>query len=236
MKQANQEQKPGISKKRWVLRKVYKLGPIVLFLVGLGVAYFLVSKDLDKLALTAVVAVTLLFAFFTYLQADAGRKMAKEVRKSRFASFKPIIVLGRRADYAAMKDIRLISEQDMLGDKTWLFNVGQGPALNIRFVLKEPNRLKPTQVFVGGKLSALAPDEAYELELVHMRDWKRKSKHDLVIEYEDIFGQRWCSGLELDYEPHVDKFAVLKIFYEKLEQKKYNASRGSQNVNPTVNR
>jgi len=236
MKQANQEQKPGISKKRWVLRKLYKLLPIVLFLVGLGVAYFLLSKDLDKLALTAVVAVTLLFAFFTYLQADAGRKMANEVRKSRFASFQPIIVLGRVADYAAMKDIRLINKQDMLGDKTWLFNVGQGPALNIYFVLKEPNRLKPTQVFVGGKLSALAPDEAYELELVHMRDWKRKSKHDLVIEYEDIFGQRWCSGLELDYEPHVDKFAVLKIFYEKLELKKYNVPQGSQNVNPTVNR
>jgi hypothetical protein len=235
MKQANQEQKPGISKKRWVLRQIYELFPIVLFLVGLGVAYFLLSKDLDKLALTAVVAVTLLFAFFTYLQAAAGRKMAKEVRKSRFASFQPIIVLGRKADYGAMKDKRLISEQDMLEDKTWLFNVGQGPALNIRFVLKEPNRLKPIQVFVGGKLSALARDEAYELELVHMRDWKRKSKHDLVIEYEDIFGQIWCSGLELDYEPHVDKFAVLKIFYEKLEQK-YSVPKGSQNVNLTVNR
>ena len=236
MKQASQEQKPGTSKRLWVLRKLYELGPIVLFLVGLGVAYFLVSKDLDKLALTAVVAVTLLFAFFTYLQAAAGGKMAKEVRKSRFASFQPIIVLGRKADYGAMKDTRLISEQDMLEDKTWLFNVGQGPALNIRFVMKEPNRLKPTQVFVGGKLSALAPEEAYELKLVNMRDWKRKSKHDLVIEYEDIFGQRWCSGLELDYEPHVDKFAVLKIFYEKLRQREYSVPKGPQNVSPTVNR
>jgi hypothetical protein len=236
MKQANQEQKPGISKKRWVLRKLYKLCPIVLFLVGLGVSYFLVSKDLDKFALTAVVAVTLLFAFFTYLQADAGRKMAKEVRKSRFASLQPIIVVGRNATSGEMRDRRQISEQDTIDDRTWLFNVGPGPALNLRFFLKEPDRRKPTLVLEGSPLSVLAPGEEYELLLVTMRDWKRKSRHDLVVEYEDVFGRRWCSGLELDYAPQVDKFAVLKVFYERLEQKKNNLPKGSQKVNLTVNR
>lgn len=199
------------------LRKLCWLWTLILFLVGITVAYYFVSQDFDKLALIVLIAVTLIFAFFTYLQAEATRKMAKDLRDAKFASFQPVIVMGRNVSYGPMRDERQISEQVTLDDRTWLHNVGYGPALNLRFFLKEPNRKNPITVFPGNQLNALSTNESYELMLINIQGWKRKGRHDLVVEYEDVFGRRWCSGLELDYDAHLDKFAIKKFFYEKSQ-------------------
>jgi hypothetical protein len=217
MASSNDEGRPVITEMLRRLRKLCWLWTLILFLVGISVAYYFVSQDFDKLALIVLIAVTLIFAFFTYLQAEASRKMAKDLRDSKFASFQPIIVMGRNVSYGPMKDERQISEQVTLDDRTWLHNVGYGPALNLRFFLKEPNRKSPVTIFPGNQLNALSIKESYELMLINIQGWKRKGRHDLVVEYEDIFGRKWSSGLELDYDAHLDKFAIKKFFYEKLE-------------------
>jgi hypothetical protein len=178
------------------------------------------SQDFDKLALIVLIAVTLIFAFFTYLQAEASRKMAKDLRDAKFASFQPVIVMGLVVSYGELNRERQLKDQGTIDDRTKLYNVGRGPALNLKFFLKEPNRNKPVTVFPGGQFSVLPPGDSYELLLLNIRDWKRRGKHDLVVEYDDIFGKKWCSGLELDYDAHLDKFAIKKFFYEKLEPPK----------------
>lgn len=202
------------------LGKLCWLWTLILFLIGIGVAYYLMSQDFDKLALIVLIAVTLIFAFFTYLQAEASRKMAKDLRDSKFASFQPLIVMGLVVSYGELNRERQLKDQGTIDDRTKLYNIGRGPALNLQFFLKEPNRKKPVTIFPGGQFSVLPPGDCYELLLLNIRDWKRKGKHDLVVEYEDIFGRKWCSGLELDYDAHLDKFAIKKFFYEKPEPTK----------------
>jgi len=213
--------KTGLREKsRVLLRWLLKLWPFFVFLIGLGVSYYLLSKDFNEIALIALIAATLLYALVTYLHIDTSRKTAREVRKSRFASLQPIIVMGRNISHGAMTNERHVSEQDTLADKTWLHNVGQGPALNLGFSMKEPSRKKPLLTLTGSKLSALSPGESYELSLLTIKDWKRKGKHDLVVQYEDVFGKRWRSGLELDYDHHLDKFAIKNFFYERVKPAK----------------
>jgi len=221
--------KTGLREKcKVVLRWLLKLWAFIVFLVGLGVSYYLLSEDFDEIALIALIGATLLYALVTYLHIDTSRRTAIEVRKSRFASLQPIIVMGRNISHGAILNERQVEEQDTIANTTWLHNVGWGPALNLGFSMKEPNRKKPLLNIEGRKLSALSPGESYELSLLTIKDWKRKGKHDLVVEYEDVFGKKWCSGLELDYDPHTDKFAVKGIFYERVKPaKKQPASQQS---------
>lgn len=220
MVQLQDKKQVNVTKRHKVLHKLCGLWPLIVFLAGLGLAYYFVSQDFDRLALIVLIAVTLVFAFFTYLQAEASRKTVKEIQKSRFASFQPIIVMGRDVTAGEMRNERKVSEQTIIEDRTRLYNVGPGPALNLSFFLKEPNRKKPITIFRGSRLSALTSGEYYELMLVNIEGWKRKGLHDLVVEYEDIFGKKWCSGLELDYDAHLDKFAIRGFFYEKLDPPK----------------
>ncbi len=144
-------------------------------------------------------------------------RMAQEMQEARFASLQPILVMGRTIAYGVIKDVRQIAEQTTIGDRTFLYNVGSGPALNLRFYLKEPNRKTPSGTFGNKELRALSPDEGYELNIENTFGQKRLSSHDLVVEYEDVFGRKWCSGLELNYTQGQKELTVLKLFYEKLD-------------------
>jgi len=144
-------------------------------------------------------------------------KMAKEMEQQRFASLQPIVVMGRTIAYGVIKDVRQIAEQTTIRDRTFLYNVGPGPALNLRFYLKEPNRKNPSGTFSGRELRALSPEEGYELNIGSMFGQKRLSNHDLVVEYEDVFGGKWCSGLELNSIEGQNELTVIKLFYERLD-------------------
>lgn len=228
MESPKAEKGSSLTEMRMVLSKFCWLWALILLLIGIVVAYYLVSQDFDKLALIVLIAVTLIFAFFTYLQAEASRGMAKDLRDAKFASFQPVIVMGLVSSYGEIKNARFVNDQMTISDRTWLHNVGNGPALNLQFFLKEPNRKKPVTIFQGGKLGALPRDDWYELTLLSIRDWKKKGRHDLVVEYDDILGKRWCSGLELDYDAHLDKFAILRHFFEKVEPTKKDSASVKQ--------
>jgi len=43
------------------------------------------------------------------------------------------------------------------------------------------------------------------------------SNHDLVVQYEDVLGRKWRSGLELNCTQGEGKFTVKNLFYEKID-------------------
>jgi len=159
-------------------------------------------------------------AYSTREQINVSNRMAQEMQEARFASLQPILVMGRTIAYGIIRqagDAREIAEQTTIGDRTFLYNVGSGPALNLLFYLKEPNRKNPTGTFSGKELRALSPGEACELVIKNVFGQKRLSNHDMLVEYEDVFGRKWCSGLELNYTEGQQELTVIKLFYEKLD-------------------
>ena len=170
------------------------------------------AECIQILIMLGLVFVTAQYAKSAAEQTGASRKMAEEMQESRFASLQPIIVMGRTIEQGPIKDARIIVEQTIISDRTWLCNVGPGPALNLHFFLKEPNRKNPSGTFSGKGLKALGPGEVHQLGIE-----KRLSSHDLVVEYEDVFGRKWCSGLELNYTEGQNEFTVINLFYEKLD-------------------
>lgn len=156
-------------------------------------------------------------AYSTRDQIDVSSKMAQETQEARFASLQPIIVMGRTIAYGVIRDVRQIAEQPTIDERTFLYNVGSGPALNLQFYLKEPDRKNPSAIFSGRQLMALSPEEGYDLSLsgVFGQQWLRTQ--DLVVEYEDVFGRKWCSGLELNHTEGRKDVTVMKLFYEKLD-------------------
>lgn len=200
------------------------LGVPIGWLIGLIAIVVAIMFDLLDLAqgiqiliMFGLLLVTAQYAKSAAEQAGASRKMAKETSEAKFASLQPIVVMGRTIAYGVVRDAREIAPQTTIRDRTWLYNVGPGPALNLRFSLKEPNRKNPSGTFSGGELRALGPGEAYELVIESVIGQKRLSSHDLVVEYEDVFGRKWRSGLELNYTQGQDELTVMNLFYEKLD-------------------
>ena len=194
---------------RWWIMRYWLLGMVAIVL-AVGFNVLTLADGLQILLMYTLVLVTAQYATSTH-------RIAKETAEARFASLQPIIVMGRTIAYGVIQDVRQISEQTTIGDRTFLYNVGTGPALNLRFYLKEPSRRNPSGTFSGKELKALSPEEGYELNIENAFGQRRLSSHDLVVEYEDVFGRKWCSGLELNYTEGQQELTVLKIFYEKLD-------------------
>ena len=57
----------------------------------LAVALFLIPAQFDRLAIFALVAVTMAYAIFAHRQAEASMKMLEEVKEERLAASQPLI-------------------------------------------------------------------------------------------------------------------------------------------------
>lgn len=162
------------------------------------------------------------------------KKMRHEMLESRFASFQPIIVMGRwpasleesEQEVAVVlgatikyrtwpPDRKVVREETVIYNRAWVYNLGPGVALNVRFLLETPSRKNTTATRSGPELKALGPDEVYELLLGEFGD-RMTGRCDLTAEYDDVFGRRWCSGLELVYDSQRNCYTVIKLFYERL--------------------
>lgn len=161
------------------------------------------------------------------------KKMRQEMLESRLASFQPIIVMGRwpasleeseqevAVPGATIKyrtwppDRKVVRAETVISNRAWVYNLGPGAALNVRFLLKTPSRKNTVGTRSGPELKALGPDEVYELLLDKFGD-RMTGRCDLIAEYDDIFGRKWCSGLELVYDSQRDCYTVIKLFYERL--------------------
>ena len=208
---------------------------MTLLAVGLSIfrllGYCTTAEAINMLLIATLVLVTAVYAGETTniskssekssnameAQAEATREMAEEMRQERFASFQPIVVMGRSLASVEPPNVNIVVEQTTIKHRTYLYNVGPGPALNLRFYLKEPNRKNPSGTFSGKELRALGPGEVYELDLKNVFGQMRWASHDLIVEYEDIFAGKWRSGLELNYTQGQEELTVVNLFYEKLD-------------------
>lgn len=177
-----EEHKGKRVKIRWLRKRWW---PFVVALILLGIIYFLIPSEFERLAIFALVAVTLLYAFFTHEQAEATRGMAEEMAR-------PLLVpVGGTEGLARLAEMpRLDNEQGWLH----VHNVGLGPAVNIAIRLElRPVNGSPT-VQLDEMLNTVEPLPAGSMGLV--RQWKSSEKpieiyddHWIVISYDDLRGR-----------------------------------------------
>lgn len=183
-------------------------------------AAVVIAQGLGMLSLSEALQTLLVFALVmvTWGYALETRKIAKATEEANSASLRPIIVMGRNP-LVRQEPVRgeVFTPTEILG-RTWLHNVGPGPAINLRFSIKEPNRANTVEHFSGSSITALGSGEACELVMKDVFGQIRGFSHDLLVEYEDVFGNKWCSGLELRHVSG-DRFTVLNLFYEKMDDK-----------------
>lgn len=67
--------------------------PFIAALALLAIALFLIPSEFERLALFALVAVTMAYAIFTYQQMRASREMISEVKEQRLAALQPIVIV-----------------------------------------------------------------------------------------------------------------------------------------------
>ena len=184
-------------------------------------AAVVIAQALGLLSLSEALQGLLVFALVmvTWGYALETRKIAKATEEATFASLRPIIVMGRTPSFRTQQVTgEVFTETEIVG-RTWLYNMGPGPAVNLRFSLKEPNRIDTSQHVRGSSITAFGSGEVYELVLENVFDQLLWCSHDLLVEYEDVLGNKWRSGLELGYTSGADHFKVLNLFYEKMEDK-----------------
>ena len=149
-------------------------------------------------------------------QARSAAEMAGETRQALLSSFQPIVVLGRIPAPREPLDKSIVTEQTRIMRSTYLYNVGPGPALNLHILWSKQDVTHATDTVPQHELRALGPAEAYELDLQRAFGEFAWSDHNLIVEYEDIFGGKFRSRLALKCPPQTYSFAVTGLFYERV--------------------
>lgn len=122
MGQSGNERETHATQKRRVRRRLW---PPIVILIALSVAYFAIPKDFEQLALFALVAVTVVYAFFTHEQAEASRRMAEEMKLAREMQTTPSIIAYFDNPRSTLLDLVVK-------------NIGLGVAKDVRLEIKPP--------------------------------------------------------------------------------------------------
>lgn len=160
---------------------------------------------------TALVLVTMSYVMAAGRQARASAEIAK-------ASLRPIIVLGR--DEVRMRDVGItpfVRTQGRMSVNTTVCNAGSGPAINLRVLPMAPGRNHATLIEEHSGLAALGAGEMFSLSLRECYERMGWVSHDLCVEYEDVAGRKWRSGLTLNRVQGEQTFAVGALFCEMVE-------------------
>lgn len=172
---------------------------------------------LQVLLISGLLGVTAFYAWSADRQAKANRDMVEETHQERLDSLRPIIVAGRHETRLKTGIVPVVEEQGVITTGTTFFNAGRGVALNLRFFLKTPSRFRPTENVECGQLTALAAGEWFCVGRAGMFDAIEWRSHDLVAEYEDVFGGKWESGLVLRRNANEKSFTVAESFQRKID-------------------
>ena len=200
-------------------------GAAGLMLVIVGVNVWLARGSLTRAdwaqvsLLAALVLVTMHYSRAADRQARASVEMAE-------ASLQPVVVLGRQeVVWPKVGITALVERQETIGGNTTVYNAGNGPAVNLRFVAMGPDRFQAKVAEGPPGLAALGPGEIFRLSLGQSYDKMGWVGHDLCVEYGDVAGRRWRSGLVLKRIDGEQGFAVEGLFYERIAAR---GGRGSK--------
>lgn len=163
------------------------------------------------LLMSALVAVTFVYAFSAMRQANASVRMAEEMREQRLSEARPYLLI-RLADELLQWDD---TEQDRRPHKfeVTIRNVGKGPAINLWVALWHSKNT----YFAGDSKSYLVAGEEWQTTISrldtrtpHKEGWlpqlskviKENKAGIIAVEYQDVHKRKWASYLCL--ERHVD--------------------------------
>lgn len=217
---------PGSTGRIWWIVLASAIVIVIVLVVCTTFSIFTTSEAVNIFLVAALLLVTTVYAVESQLsrkatekQAAVAMKTGEEAREAMASSFRPIVVLGRHQGSGHSPYDAMVSIQSIMEQFTYLHNVGPGPALNLRFRMVRPNRMKPSEVTDGQtELRVLGPGEVYKLDLERTFGESVCCSQDLTVEYEDIFGADWRSGLALACDDGTTDrtIRVVAFFYERI--------------------
>lgn len=166
--------------------------PFVVALALLAIAFFLIPAQFERLAVFALVAVTMAYAIFTYQQVQASEEMISEVKEQRLAALQPIIILKTTQKPMAGVDLTSVLRSEYFSYFV-VWNAGNGPGIEIEMVLLD-NNLNPLEAH---RETFLRPGEEYAFTpALHTRP---EGKYYAVCQYkrvvsptvEEVWDQAW---------------------------------------------
>jgi len=112
--------------------------PFIVALALLAIALFFIPSVFERLALFALVAVTMAYAIFTYQQMRASREMISEVKEQRLATLQPIVIVKAYQKPMAGEPVTSVLRSEYFSHFV-VWNAGSGPAIEIEMVLLDNN-------------------------------------------------------------------------------------------------
>ena len=168
--------------------------PYLVALALLAVALFLIPSQFERLALFALVAVTMAYAIFTYQQMRASREMISEVKEQRLAALQPIIILKSvQKPMAGVESTSVLRSEYFSHFVVW--NAGNGPAIEIETALLRSNlRWKEAH-----RETFLKTGEEYAFRIETNLSLQAEGKYYVVCQYkrtlyptvEEVWDQTW---------------------------------------------
>ena len=113
--------------------------PYLVALAFLAIAFFLIPAEFERLALFALVAVTMAYAIFTYQQMRASREMISEVKEQRLAALQPIVIVKSVQKPMAGVELTSVLRSEYFSHFV-VWNAGNGPAIEIEMLLLDNNK------------------------------------------------------------------------------------------------
>lgn len=176
--------------KRWSRRIGW--WPAVVAFALLAISLFLIPSQFERLALFALVAVTMTYAVFTYQQVQASKEMISEAKEQRLAALQPVVIVKTFQKPIAGEPITSILRSEYFSHFV-IWNAGSGPAIEIEIALLD-NNLDLKQAH---RETFLRPGEEYRFtpEL----DSYPEGKYYIVCQYkrilyptaEEVWDQSW---------------------------------------------
>lgn len=178
--------------KRWSKRIGW--WPPIVALALLAIALFLLPSQFERLALFALVAVTMAYAIFTYQQVQASKEMISETKEQRLAALQPIVVLKSvRKPMAGVELTSVLRSEYFSHFMVW--NAGNGPAieLEIAFLHSNLNLIEAhRETFLrSGEEYAFAPQTKLNLQPEGKYYVVCQYKRTLYPTAEEVWDQTW---------------------------------------------
>jgi len=168
----------------------------------------------------ALVAVTMVYAYSSYVQAEASKKMAEEMMQQRYGGVFPIVDIKEQKESGSemiKKGLDIGDGKIPEGQLCTLRNIGLGPAINVCLFIRTPTGERRQWDFGTLAVNDEADKERLSIE-------QRNGRGVLVAYYRDAYERTFESSREftIDQAGRSCKIGPLKI--RKLTDEEYTVA------------
>jgi hypothetical protein len=203
--------------------KIIRWVPLIVALIILAVALSWIPYTVEgiakfeRMASFFLVGVTLLYATYIYVQAEASKKMAEEMMQQRYGSVFPIVDIKEQKENSSemiKKGLDIGDGKIPKGQLCKLRNIGLGPAINVCSFIRTPTGERRQWDFGTLAISDETDKERLSIEV-------RDRRGILVAYYKDVYERSFESSREfvVNKKERGCKIGPLKI--RKLTDEEY---------------